>query len=179
MMITGSRRGPRRTSRRYDQPLLVFDDSPEHYYLPQNPQYFVVSPQYVVQPPRHPRRRALAPQNLHHPPKNFQVPYNPHPSQGYRGKQRLKDNFTPIGESYASMFEKLKHYDMIAHIPPNHVDPHARSFNPSKKCEYHTNAQGHNVESCRNLKREIKRMIQEKLIDIGEGPGDSDEQFCG
>nr|XP_033510291.1 uncharacterized protein LOC117275045 [Nicotiana tomentosiformis] len=44
MMTTSSRRGPRRTSRRYDQPLLVFDDSPEHCYPPQNPQYSVALP---------------------------------------------------------------------------------------------------------------------------------------
>jgi len=84
----------------------------------------------------------------------------------------LKDSFTPIGESYASLFEKLRHYDMIAPIPPNHVDPRARSFDPSKRCEYHSNAQGHNIESCRDLKREIERMIQENLIVIQ----DSDAQ---
>ncbi|XP_070047341.1 uncharacterized protein [Nicotiana tomentosiformis] len=166
VMTIRSRRGPRRTSRRYEQPHQVFDDSPEHYYPPQNPQCPIAPLQYVVQPPRHPRRQAPASQNLHQPSQNFQVPYNPHPSQWYRGEQRLKDNFTPIGESYASMFEKLKHYDMIAPIPPNHVDPRARSFDPSKRCEYHSNAQGNNVESCQDLKREIERMIQEKLIVI-------------
>ena len=78
----------------------------------------------------------------------------------------MKDNFTPIGESYESLFEKLKNHDMIAPIPPNRVDPRARSFDPSKRCEYHSNAQGHNVESCRDLKREIERMIQEGRIVI-------------
>ncbi|XP_070006072.1 uncharacterized protein [Nicotiana sylvestris] len=139
MMTSGSRRGPRRTSRRYEQP---------------------------SQPPKHPRRRAQASQNLLQPPQNFQVPYKPHPSQGYRAEQRLKANFIPIGDSSASLFEKLKHYDMIAPIPPNHVDPHARSFDPSKRFEYHSNAQGHDIESCQDLKREIERMIQKKLIVI-------------
>nr|XP_033508425.1 uncharacterized protein LOC104120055 isoform X2 [Nicotiana tomentosiformis] len=68
MMTIRSRRGPRRTSRRYEQPHQVSDDSPEHYYPPQNPQYSIAPLQYVVQPPRHPRRRAPAPQNLHQPP---------------------------------------------------------------------------------------------------------------
>ncbi|XP_070006996.1 uncharacterized protein [Nicotiana sylvestris] len=172
MMTTGSRRGPRKTHRRYAQPHQVSHDSPEHCYLPQNAQYSVAPHQYVVQPPKHPRRRARASQNLHQLPQNFQVPYNPHPGQRYRGEQKLKDNFTPIGESYASLFEKLKHYDMIEPIPPNYVDPRARSFDPSKRCEYHSNAQGHNVESCRDLKREIERMIQENLIVIQ----DSDTQ---
>ncbi|XP_075105398.1 uncharacterized protein LOC107790032 [Nicotiana tabacum] len=172
MKTSGSRRGPRKTSRRYEQPSQVFHDSPEQYYPPQNPQYSVAPPQYVVEPPKHPRRRARASRNLQQPPQNFQVPYNPHPSQRYKGEQRLKDNFTPIGESYASLFEKLKHYDMISPIPPNHVDLRARSFDPSKRCEYHSNAQGHNVESCRDFKREIERLIQENLIVIQ----DSDTQ---
>ncbi|XP_070008480.1 uncharacterized protein [Nicotiana sylvestris] len=38
MMTSRSRRGPRRTYRRHDQPYLFFDDSPE------NPQYSVTSP---------------------------------------------------------------------------------------------------------------------------------------
>ncbi|XP_070006562.1 uncharacterized protein LOC107769709 [Nicotiana tabacum] len=153
MMTSGSRRGPMRTFRMYEQSPQVFHDFPEQYYPPQNPQYSVALPQYVVQPPKHPRRRVRASQNLQQPPQNFQVPYNPYPSQRYKGEQRLKDNFTPIGESYASLFGKLKHYGMIALIPPNHVDPRARSFDPSKRCEYHSNAQGHNVESCQDLKR--------------------------
>ncbi|XP_075089208.1 uncharacterized protein LOC142170743 [Nicotiana tabacum] len=172
MMTSGSRRGPKRISRRYEQPPQVFLDSPEQYYPPQNPQYSVALPQYVVQPPKHPKMRAQASRNLQQPPQNFQVPYNPHPSQRYKGEQMLKNNFTPIGESYASLFEKLKHYDMIPPIPPNHVDLRARSFDPSKGCEYHSNAQGHTVESYQDLKREIERMIQENLIVIQ----DSDTQ---
>ncbi|XP_070022610.1 uncharacterized protein [Nicotiana sylvestris] len=67
MMTSRSRRGPRRTCRRHDQPRLFFDDSPE------NQQYFVAPPQYVVKPPGYPRRRALAPQNLYQPPQIFQM----------------------------------------------------------------------------------------------------------
>nr|XP_009609595.1 uncharacterized protein LOC104103401 [Nicotiana tomentosiformis] len=37
MMTSGSRRGLRRTSRRFDQPRLASDDFSEHYYPPQNP----------------------------------------------------------------------------------------------------------------------------------------------
>nr|XP_033516779.1 uncharacterized protein LOC117281082 isoform X2 [Nicotiana tomentosiformis] len=71
MMTIRWRNGPRRTSQRYEQPHQVFDDFPEHYYPPQNPQYSITPLQYVFQPPRHPRRRAPAPQNLHQPPQNF------------------------------------------------------------------------------------------------------------
>nr|XP_016437815.1 PREDICTED: uncharacterized protein LOC107763830 [Nicotiana tabacum] len=164
MVISGSRRGPRRTSRRYVQPHQVFHDPLKHYYPLPNPPYFVDPSQYVAQPLNHPRKRARVSQNLHPPPQNFQVPYNPHPSQGYRKKQKLKDSFTPIGESYASLFEKLKQHGMIAPIPPNQVDRRARSFDSSKWCEYHSNALRHNVENCRDLKREIERTIRENLI---------------
>ncbi|XP_070026586.1 uncharacterized protein [Nicotiana sylvestris] len=58
MMTSGSRRGPRRMSQRYGQPRLFSDNSLEHYYPPQNPQYSVAPPQYVSQPPNHPRRQA-------------------------------------------------------------------------------------------------------------------------
>jgi len=58
MMTSGSRRGPRRTSRRYEQPPQLFHDSPEQYYPPQNPRYSVATPQYVAQLPKHTRRRA-------------------------------------------------------------------------------------------------------------------------
>ncbi|XP_075096056.1 uncharacterized protein LOC142174182 [Nicotiana tabacum] len=71
MMTSRSRRGPRRISRRYEQPPQVFHDSTEQYYPPQNPQYSVAPPQYVVQPPKHPRRRARASRNLQQPPQNF------------------------------------------------------------------------------------------------------------
>ncbi|XP_075113467.1 uncharacterized protein LOC142182726 [Nicotiana tabacum] len=54
MMTSGSRRGPRRTSRRYEQTPQVFHDSPEHCYPPQNPRYSVAPHQYVVQPSKHP-----------------------------------------------------------------------------------------------------------------------------
>ncbi|XP_075109906.1 uncharacterized protein LOC142181194 [Nicotiana tabacum] len=142
MVISGLRRGSRRTSRRYVQPHQVFHDPPKHYYPPPNPQYSVDPSQYVAQPPNHLRKRARVSQNLYQPPQNFRLPCNPHPSQWYRREQKLKDSFTPIGESYASLFEKLKQHDMIALIPPNQVDRRAKSFDSSKRCEYHSNALG-------------------------------------
>ena len=71
MMTSGSRRGLRSTSLRYEQPPQIFHGSPEQYYPPQDAQYSVAPPQYVVQPPKHPRRRARASQNLQKSPQNF------------------------------------------------------------------------------------------------------------
>ena len=43
-------------------------------------------------------------------------------------------------------------------------DPHSRNFDPHIRCAYYSNIQGHSIEDCCALKREIERMIQEKLI---------------
>ena len=43
-------------------------------------------------------------------------------------------------------------------------DPHSRSFDPNVGCAYHSDIQGHSIENCRALKREIEKMIQDKLI---------------
>jgi len=96
---------------------------------------------------------------------------------------------TPIGVSYASLFERLRHAGLIEPFPSYTPDPRARSFDPAARCAYHSNVRGHSIESCRNLKREIERMIQENLIVIQDSdtqniaqnplPTRHDEHFVG
>ncbi|PHT44179.1 hypothetical protein CQW23_18204 [Capsicum baccatum] len=76
-----------------------------------------------------------------------------------RGKE--KDNFTPIGESYASLFQRLRQQGMITPLLGYTPDPHSRSFDPNVRCAYHSDVQGHSIEDCRTLKREIENMIQD------------------
>ncbi|KAM3237066.1 hypothetical protein P3L10_012095 [Capsicum annuum] len=55
-------------------------------------------------------------------------------------------------------------------------DPHSRNFDPNVRCVYHSDVQGHSTEDYRALKREIERMIQDKLImvqDVDSGEGSS------
>ncbi|KAH0784165.1 hypothetical protein KY290_003763 [Solanum tuberosum] len=133
-----------------------------HHYLPmQDTQYSIISPQYAVYnaqqyayPPNYPQWRALTYQNVH-PSQNFRAPYNPRPTQGFEGGQRPRNNFTPIGESYTSLFNKLKYLKMIEPISQNYVDPHAKGFNPTSRCAYHSDAPGHRFEDCRNFKKMI------------------------
>lgn len=40
----------------------------------------------------------------------------------------------------------------------------SRNIDPNVRCAYHSDAQGHNIEDCRDLKREIKKMIEDGLI---------------
>ena len=43
-------------------------------------------------------------------------------------------------------------------------DPYSRSFDPNVRCAYHSDVQGHSTEDCCTLKREIEKIIQDKLI---------------
>ncbi|KAK4709727.1 hypothetical protein R3W88_004240 [Solanum pinnatisectum] len=134
----------------------------------QDTQYSIVPPQYAVygaqpyaHPPNYPQWQAPTHQNVRPSSQNFQAPYNPHPRQGFEGGQRHVNNFMPIGESYTSLFEKLKHLNMIKPISQKYVDPYA---NPAIRCAYHSDALGHNIEDCRTLKREVEKIIPAKMI---------------
>ncbi|KAK4713346.1 hypothetical protein R3W88_019253 [Solanum pinnatisectum] len=74
------------------------------------------------------------------------------------------NNFTPIGESCTSLFEKLKRLNMIEPIPQYYVDPHAKGFIPKIRCAYHSDALGHITEDCQSLRRKVEEMIQTKMI---------------
>ncbi|XP_060187222.1 uncharacterized protein LOC132616669 isoform X2 [Lycium barbarum] len=120
--------------------------------------------QHQRRSPNYTQWRAATPQNPHPSPQNFQASYNPHSRQEYGKRQRPRDNFTPIGESYTSLFQKLRHLGLITPLLGYTPDPHSKSFDPTVRCAYHSDIQGHSTEDCRTLKREIERMIQEKLI---------------
>ncbi|KAM3289451.1 hypothetical protein P3S67_017739 [Capsicum chacoense] len=88
-------------------------------------------------------------------------------------RQKLRDSFTLIGESYVSLFQRLAQRGMINPLIGYTLDPNSRSFDPNVGCTYHSDVQGHNIKDCRTLKREIKKMIQEKLIMV---PNIDDEE---
>ncbi|KAM3239303.1 hypothetical protein P3L10_014337 [Capsicum annuum] len=75
-----------------------------------------------------------------------------------------QDNFTLFGESYASLFQRLVQQGMITPLLGYTPDLHSRNFDPNVRCAYHSDAQGHSTEDCRTLKREIEKIIQDKLI---------------
>ncbi|PHT79101.1 hypothetical protein T459_17153 [Capsicum annuum] len=53
---------------------------------------------------------------------------------------------------------------MITPLLRHTINPCSRSFDPNAQCAYHSDAQGHNIEDCRDLKREIEKMIQDRSI---------------
>ncbi|KAF3641077.1 hypothetical protein FXO38_21811 [Capsicum annuum] len=79
-------------------------------------------------------------------------------------RPKSRDSFTPIGESYASLFQRLVQQGMITLLLGYTPDPHSRSFDPNVRCTYHSDVQGHSIENCRALKKEIENMIQDKSI---------------
>ncbi|KAM3249813.1 hypothetical protein P3L10_011583 [Capsicum annuum] len=93
----------------------------------QNPLYFISSPQYPsynAQPyartPSYSQWRASSPSI-------FDFISKPNNEK----KQKLRDNFTPIGESYTSLFQKLRQKDMITPLIGYTPDPHSRNFDPN------------------------------------------------
>ncbi|KAM3338046.1 hypothetical protein P3S68_032372 [Capsicum galapagoense] len=95
-------------------------------------------------------------------PPSYQTDFRSNPNNEMR--QKLRDTFTPIGESYASLFKKLVQPDMITLLLGYTLDPHSRSFDPSVRCAYHSDVQHHSIKDYRALKREIEKMIQDKSI---------------
>ncbi|KAF3639847.1 hypothetical protein FXO37_23793 [Capsicum annuum] len=65
--------------------------------------------------------------------------------------------------SFAGMIWGM-HVGMITPLLGYTSDPYARSFDPNVRCAYHSDVHGDSIEDCRALKREIKKMIQDKSI---------------
>ncbi|XP_075087786.1 uncharacterized protein LOC142169778 [Nicotiana tabacum] len=146
-------------------------NSLQHYYPPQGPRYSVPLQQYTVfnaqayaRPPNHQQWRAPIPQGSRQLRPNFEAPYNPHPRQEYVREQEPKKEFTPIGESYTSLFRKLMQLKLIEPIMPCYVNPNSKGFDSNARCEYHSNTQGHSTENCWTLKKAIENLIDAKAI---------------
>ncbi|KAM3269260.1 hypothetical protein P3S67_030142 [Capsicum chacoense] len=104
--------------------------------------------------------------------------HHPQPPQIYQGiskfqfylrlefvrRRKKKNNFTPIGESYASLFQRLRHRGMITPLLGYTPDLYSRNFDPSIRCAYHSDVQGHSIEDYRALKGEIEKIIQDRSI---------------
>ncbi|KAM3398618.1 hypothetical protein P3S68_002134 [Capsicum galapagoense] len=63
-------------------------------------------------------------------------------------RQKLRDSFTPIRESYTSLFQRLVQEGMITPLLGHTLNLHSRNFDPNARCAYHSDAQGHSIEDC-------------------------------
>ncbi|XP_070009707.1 uncharacterized protein [Nicotiana sylvestris] len=100
---------------------------------------------------------------------NFRAPYNARPRKDYGREQRPAEKFTPLAESYSSLFQKLKQMGVIGPITPHHMHPNSHEFQANARCEYHSGAPGHSTDDCWTLKGAIERLISEKLIVVTNG----------
>ncbi|KAH0635547.1 hypothetical protein KY289_035462 [Solanum tuberosum] len=155
----------------------VQDNPPQHYFPPQTPQYPIPYSPYPVfsaqpiVPPSYPQWRAPMPQN--HPPpaqthqNTVRFPFRPR--KEYKKGNGAKDEFTPIGESYASLFQKLRTLNVLSPIERKMSNPPPRNLDYSQHCAYCSDAPGHNIERCWYLKKAIQDLIDSHRI-IVENP---------
>lgn len=110
------------------------------------------------------QNRAPLPRN--HPP--HQAPYNPCPLQNnfpYNACSReppRRTNFTPIGESYSSLFPKLVQMGLLQPVPQTRQNLESPSYRHSARCAHHSGVEGHDTEDCWTLKRAIENLIEQK-----------------
>ncbi|XP_070020002.1 uncharacterized protein [Nicotiana sylvestris] len=178
MMTSGSREVQRGASHPYVQVQQGQSSYLQHYYPPPIPQYYVGPPQYTVfnaqsyaRPPNQ-QVRAPAPRGPRPQQQNFRAPYNARPRQDYGREQRTAETFTPLAESYSSLFQKLKQMGVIGPIAPHHMHSNSHGFQANARCEYHSGAPGHSTDDCWTLKGAIEKLISKKLIVVmnGEDP---------
>ncbi|XP_019265982.1 PREDICTED: uncharacterized protein LOC109243495 [Nicotiana attenuata] len=113
----------------------------------------------VVFGPWHGQR---APQNTYPPPQPYQNPTGPNfrPRPEYkRERQQRKQTFTLLGESYTSLFQRLRQLDVLRPIESKIPNPPPKNLDYSLICAYCSDAPGHVIEKCWHLKRAIQELI--------------------
>ncbi|XP_070002685.1 uncharacterized protein [Nicotiana sylvestris] len=133
-------------------------------YAPDNP------PQCHFSPHNSQSRTSLsqypAPQNAYLPLRVYRNPPGSdfRPNQAFKNERlQRKKTFTPLGESYVSLFQRLRKLDMLKPIQIKMPNPLPKKFDFSQRCAYCSDASGHDIEKCWNLKNAIQ-----KLIDAGD-----------
>ncbi|XP_019233044.1 PREDICTED: uncharacterized protein LOC109213674 [Nicotiana attenuata] len=147
MVVSGPWHGQRGSPHQYTHPrpqpqayTQAPYNPPQHYSSPQDPQYSARPPQYHVhhaqsyaQPPPYLQWCAPAPQNIYPPPQPYQNPTGPNfrPRLEYRiERQQRKQTFTLLGESYASLFQRLRQLGILRLIESKIPNP------PLKNLDY-------------------------------------------
>nr|XP_016477632.1 PREDICTED: uncharacterized protein LOC107799074 [Nicotiana tabacum] len=116
---------------------LLPERTPQHYYPHQDMAYAphpytVMNAQSYVRPQQQANRnQALFPRNQ--PP--YQNHYNPRPLQNTFPPREppRRPNFTPIGESYSSLFPKLVQMGMLQQVPQTRQNPTSPAYRAEKK----------------------------------------------
>ncbi|KAM3291698.1 hypothetical protein P3S67_019987 [Capsicum chacoense] len=95
--------------------------------------YSIYNAQSYVRTPSYPQWSAPIPQNHSPIPQTYPSPsrldFRSKPNNEKR--QKLRDSFTPIEESYTSLFQKLRQKDIITPLLRYTPDPQSRNFDPN------------------------------------------------
>ncbi|XP_019256304.1 PREDICTED: uncharacterized protein LOC109234693 [Nicotiana attenuata] len=99
--------------------------------------------------------------------------YRNPPGAGHRPSPALKNErlqkqktFTPLGESYTTLFHKLWQLGLLNHIEPKMPNPLPRNLDHSVSCEYCLGAPGHDTEKCWKLKIVVQELIDTHRIEV-------------
>ena len=117
-----------------------------------------------MHPPNRPHFRAPSQGNFRPQQPPYQVPYNSPLMRNYAQDQEQKKKFTQLGESYSSLFQKLRKIGAIECIPPHRLNPNAPGFQANERCEYHSGSPRHNTDNSWTLKGAIEKLIEHGVV---------------
>ncbi|XP_070004719.1 uncharacterized protein [Nicotiana sylvestris] len=176
MVDSGTWFGPIGSSHHYNQPRPHHQsyphslyNPPQHYYRPPEPHFSVHHAQTYNQPPTHAQWRAPIPQNTYPPPRAYRNPPGPsfRPNQAFKDERlQKKKTFTPLGESYTSLFHRLRQLDMLRPIQSKLPNPPPKNLDYSVSCEYCSGTPGHDTKKCWHLKSSIQELIDTNRIEV-------------
>ncbi|XP_070029815.1 uncharacterized protein [Nicotiana sylvestris] len=155
--------------RKYRTPRSLFPErTPQHYYPHQDMAYArhpytVMNAQSYVRPQQQAyRNQAPFPRNQ--PP--YQNHYNPRPPQNNFPPREppKRPNFTPIDESYSSLFPKLVQMGLLQPVPQTRQNPASPAYRAGARCAYHSGAEGNDTDDCWTLKRAVENLIEQRKI---------------
>ncbi|XP_047250756.1 uncharacterized protein LOC124886448 [Capsicum annuum] len=86
------------------------------------------------------------------------------PRAEFKRDNMVKDNFTPIGISYTSLFHRLKKMNVLNPIERRISNLSPKNLDYSRRCEYCSDAPGYDTEKCWYLKRAIQELINTQQI---------------
>ncbi|XP_019258474.1 PREDICTED: uncharacterized protein LOC109236720 [Nicotiana attenuata] len=115
-----------------------------------------------------PQNTYPAPQNAYPPPRAYRNPPGPslRPNPTLKNERQRKKTFTPLGESYTSLFHRLRQLDMLRPIKSKLPNMPPKNLDYSVSCEYCSGTPGHDTEKSWNLKNAIQELIDTNRIEI-------------
>ncbi|MCD7465670.1 hypothetical protein HAX54_001713 [Datura stramonium] len=87
-------------------------------------------------------------------------------AQVQQGQSSSPKHYYPHQDLHYSVAPSQYMLGLVQPVTPYYVNLNAKCFDPTVRCEYHSNTQGHSTENCWTLKRTIENLINGKTIVI-------------